>query len=81
MKEHKLLSVGIIGIFVSLIYLGLLYQSGEILNAIISIDASSWNMSASYFVNPISLTLGICCLVGAVACCIIDIILVRRKPK
>lgn len=81
MKEHKLLIAGITGILISCIYIGLLYQSGEIMNATISTRTPDWNASASYFVNPISFALGIFCLAAALTCCAIDIIIAYRKHK
>ena len=81
MKEHKLFCLGIIGIFINLIYLGLLYQSGEILNSILSINNSSWNGIANDFVNPIAFALGLCGLIGAFTCCVIDIIITYINHK
>lgn len=86
MKDHKLGLMGIRGIFISLIYIGLLYQTGKTLDSIVNsivivFEYPNLNVPDNYFVSSVAFTLGVCCLIGSLILCVIDIWMSYKKHK
>lgn len=81
MKSHKFCLIGIAGSLLSLLYLGLLCQSGKILYIIISADLADDFLPASSFISPTALILGILCLISSLIFCAIDLLAAYRKSK
>ena len=81
MISHKFFIVGIAGTLISLLYLGILYLSGKILNSIVSLNAADWNVSDNYFISPIAFGIGIFCLIISLILCMIDLFMARRDKQ
>ena len=81
MKQNGFLLIGILGIILTLLFLGICYQASNLLNSIHAMTVVDWELTEHYFISNTALIMAILSFLISSITCVIGIVAAKKSKN
>lgn len=81
MKQNGFFLIGILGIILTLLFLGICYQASHILNSINAMTVTDWELTEGYFISDKALIMAILSFLISFISCAIGIVTAKKSKN